>query len=112
MTVVDEAGRRAVGWGETPLSVPWAWPSPLPYDVRHEAIRQLTLDVARLACDASPSLTGHPLLICCHVLEELLPSARAASASTLPDGMTMTRGISCPPLVAATQDSRSRNGLV
>lgn len=91
VTVVDEAGRRAVGWGETPLSVPWAWPSPLPYDVRHEAMRQLTLDVARLGCDANPPLTGHPLLIGCRVLEELLPSARAASASTLPDGMTMPR---------------------
>ncbi|MEM6691281.1 MAG: hypothetical protein AAF664_17780, partial [Planctomycetota bacterium] len=25
--VEDRRGRRAVGWGETPLSVTWAWPS-------------------------------------------------------------------------------------
>ena len=28
MTVEDRAGRRAEGWGETPLSVQWVWPSP------------------------------------------------------------------------------------
>ena len=26
LQVQDAAGRQAVGWGETPLSVQWAWP--------------------------------------------------------------------------------------
>jgi len=26
MTVRDASGRRAVGWGETPLSAQWVWP--------------------------------------------------------------------------------------
>ena len=29
--VMDGSGRRAVGWGETPLSVQWVWPSRIPY---------------------------------------------------------------------------------
>ena len=31
MTVRDRAGNTAHGWGETPLSVQWVWPSSLPY---------------------------------------------------------------------------------
>ena len=42
VTVVDRAGRRAVGWGETPLSVPWVWPGTLSYAVRHRALRAFT----------------------------------------------------------------------
>jgi hypothetical protein len=30
VTVEDRSGRRAEGWGETPLSVQWAWPSSQP----------------------------------------------------------------------------------
>lgn len=30
LTVEDGRGRRAVGWGETPLSAQWVWPSALP----------------------------------------------------------------------------------
>src|SRR4051812_48690941 len=39
LTVADRRGRRAVGWGETPLSVQWAWPGDLPYQIRHEAMK-------------------------------------------------------------------------
>jgi hypothetical protein len=31
-------GREAEGWGETPLSVQWVWPSSLPYAERHNAL--------------------------------------------------------------------------
>ena len=31
LTVEDSHGRRAAGWGETPLSVQWVWPSHLSY---------------------------------------------------------------------------------
>lgn len=40
MTIADADGRVAVGWGETPLSVQWAWPSPQPYVARHEAMKE------------------------------------------------------------------------
>jgi L-alanine-DL-glutamate epimerase-like enolase superfamily enzyme len=40
MSVVDRAGRTMDGWGETPLSVQWAWPSALPYGTRHESMQR------------------------------------------------------------------------
>ncbi len=39
MEVEGAAGARACGWGETPLSVQWVWPSSLPYEDRHQALR-------------------------------------------------------------------------
>lgn len=40
-------GRTATGWGETPLSVAWVWPSTLPYEERHEAMKDFALAIAR-----------------------------------------------------------------
>lgn len=37
--IEDARGRSAVGWGETPLSVQWVWPSSLPYEPRHAALK-------------------------------------------------------------------------
>src|SRR5947207_2235063 len=39
LTVTDSQGRTAVGWGETPLSVQWVWPSTLSYDERHNVLK-------------------------------------------------------------------------
>ena len=36
---VEGAAGEAVGWGETPLSVQWVWPSSLPYGAREEALK-------------------------------------------------------------------------
>jgi L-alanine-DL-glutamate epimerase-like enolase superfamily enzyme len=72
MTVEDSRGRRADGWGETPLSVQWVWPSHLSYEERHAALRNLT---ARIAA-AWPSFSaepGHPMEIGHHFLEHVLP---------------------------------------
>ena len=38
VTVVDRTGKTGVGWGETPMSVQWVWPSSLPYSQRYEAL--------------------------------------------------------------------------
>ncbi len=46
-TVEDRLGRRGVGWGETPLSVQWVWPSTVAYDERHDALVRLTVELAR-----------------------------------------------------------------
>lgn len=74
VTVEDCHGRRATGWGETPLSVQWAWPADLPYDTRHQAMQQLVCALARgwLACGEA----GHPLVIGSRFLTEQLPAAR------------------------------------
>ncbi len=54
-SVQDADGNTAEGWGETPLSVQWVWPSPLPYTERHDALESFcaTLCEAWAAFDAS-----------------------------------------------------------
>src|SRR5688500_11088423 len=39
VSVRSRDGRTAVGWGETPLSVQWTWPSSLSYETRHAALK-------------------------------------------------------------------------
>lgn len=45
--VETAGGRRVEGWGETPLSVQWVWPSSLPYAVRHDALKTFTHRLAK-----------------------------------------------------------------
>jgi L-alanine-DL-glutamate epimerase-like enolase superfamily enzyme len=39
-------GREVEGWGETPLSVTWVWPSTLSYEVREQAMHAFSLQLA------------------------------------------------------------------
>ena len=39
ISVIDEQGSHAVGWGETPLGVVWSWPSDLSYGERNERMK-------------------------------------------------------------------------
>jgi len=72
-TVEDGSGRRAVGWGETPLSVTWAWPSAsMTYGARYEAMVALCHELAGQWAD-SPT-TGHPLEIGHTLLTEAMPT--------------------------------------
>ena len=38
LRVAGEAGKTATGWGETPLSVQWVWPSAISYRERYDAM--------------------------------------------------------------------------
>jgi L-alanine-DL-glutamate epimerase-like enolase superfamily enzyme len=71
LTVEDRDGKRACGWGETPLSVQWVWPSSLSYDERHEALRALCLKIAA-AWLSAPIEPGHPLEVGHRFLEHVL----------------------------------------
>ncbi len=57
--VVNAKGHTAEGWGETPLSVQWVWPSQIPYEERHQALKTLCLELAELW--ASIRHSGHPI---------------------------------------------------
>ncbi len=71
--VTGADGRRATGWGETPLSVTWAWPSnTLTYAERYEAMVNLTQQLASAWVEKTPS--GHPLEIGHFFQTECLPS--------------------------------------
>jgi L-alanine-DL-glutamate epimerase-like enolase superfamily enzyme len=77
LTVADEQGRRAAGWGETPLSVQWVWPSHLSYDERNLALCSLCVHFAR-AWLATACKPGHPIEAGHRFLEEVLPGVVAA----------------------------------
>ena len=47
VTVEDARGKRAVGWGETPLSVQWVWPSQSAYAERHGKLKEFSIRLAR-----------------------------------------------------------------
>lgn len=57
--VEDRAGRRADGWGETPLSVQWVWPSGIPYEVREERLKRFCVEV--LGTWVREGGWGHPM---------------------------------------------------
>lgn len=69
--VRDRQGRSASGWGETPLSVQWVWPSSLTYEERHNAMRAFCLHLAE-AWAAFPK-EGHPMEVGASFLETVLP---------------------------------------
>ena len=71
LTVQDAEGRTAVGWGETPLNVQWAWPSTLSYAVRHDRMVQLCRDLA--AAWFEVPATGHPLELGSDFMSQQLP---------------------------------------
>ena len=71
LTVIDAQGRTAEGWGETPLSVQWVWPSHLPYEERHDALKRLCLRLAEAW--ASFEASGHPIEVGDAFQRQILP---------------------------------------
>ncbi len=83
-TVRDAAGNTAVGWGETPLAVTWAWPSQsLSYQQRLDAVVDLC---GRLAVAwADHRVAGHALEIGHAFVEQQLPEVLHAFNRDRPD---------------------------
>ena len=68
--VIGRDGRKADGWGETPLSIQWAWPSELSYAERHES---MVAFCSRLAeAWAALDVWGHPIEIGATFQSEML----------------------------------------
>lgn len=70
LTVEDAQGRTAVGWGETPLSVQWVWPSTLSYSARHDVLVDFTKGL--VSAWSGFEATGHPMEIGHRFTEEML----------------------------------------
>lgn len=71
MRVEDRQGRSSAGWGETPLSVQWVWPGPLPYEERLRALKRFCVRLARAWRQFEAR--GHALEVGHLFLEEKLP---------------------------------------
>lgn len=59
--VTDRRGNCAEGWGETPLSVGWVWPSTIDFHAREEALMEFCRQIARNI--AVGDTVGHPIEI-------------------------------------------------
>ena len=61
VTVTGQDGKTAQGWGETPLSVSWVWPSTLSVAVRAQRMQ----DFSKLLAErlVASGLSGHPMEI-------------------------------------------------
>ncbi|MFP4619324.1 MAG: hypothetical protein ACLFMZ_10825, partial [Spirochaetaceae bacterium] len=72
VTVEDSEGRYHTGWGETPLSVPWIWPSQISYNIRHKTV----LDFSRKLTETWKmfKLSGHPIELGYSFIEQELPA--------------------------------------
>lgn len=77
LTVTDRQGRTATGWGETPLSVQWVWPSRRSHAERHEALTQL----CETLTGAWPEFGefGHPIEVGHAFQRDVLPGLLSAA---------------------------------
>jgi L-alanine-DL-glutamate epimerase-like enolase superfamily enzyme len=86
LTVADRHGHTAEGWGETPLSVQWVWPSTLPYEQRLGRLKELCVDL--VSRWGGFNHTGHPIEIghafAHHVLPGLASDHNARSGPEPP----------------------------
>ncbi len=76
VVVEGRDGRQAEGWGETPLSVTWVWPSELAYEERHQALRACCRRLAEAW--SGFDRWGHPMELGHDFIEEVLPTVREA----------------------------------
>lgn len=93
VTVENAQGRRAEGWGETPLSVQWVWPSQLPYALRHEMLKRFCTRLAEVI--VRPDLTGHAFEVGVDWQEILLPQMLTAFNRGAPEPMPLLAGLVC-----------------
>ena len=86
MRVRDRQGRAADGWGETPLSVTWVWPSPMSFEAREQVLKEFCIKLAEAW--AKFDSAGHPMEVGnefeSHVLPKLLAEFNAARAGEEP----------------------------
>lgn len=72
--VVGFDGSTSEGWGETPLSVGWVWPSSIDYENRHTALKDFTILLAK-ELESYPK-SGHPVELGFSFIEGTLEELR------------------------------------
>lgn len=80
-------GSRACGWGETPLSVQWVWPSTLPFEKRLNALMEFCDRLTNAYADFL--VQGHPIEIGHRFLEDVLPVLHKDLNHSLPKELAL-----------------------
>lgn len=95
LRVTDDAGHTSAGWGETPLSVQWVWPSALPFAQRRDALCAFTVRLA--AAWAGQRRSGHALAVGQAFIAEDLPELwRAFNGERAPaEGLPWLAALVC-----------------
>jgi L-alanine-DL-glutamate epimerase-like enolase superfamily enzyme len=93
--VRTESGRVAEGWGETPLSVQWVWPSTLSHESRRIALEEFTKTLARQW--AGFGERGHAFEIGHAFIRQRLPAmlVQFNAGSGLPEPMPWLAALVC-----------------
>jgi L-alanine-DL-glutamate epimerase-like enolase superfamily enzyme len=79
-------GRTAEGWGETPLSVQWVWPSALSYEERRGVLEKFCAELVLVWGGGLLDEAGHPIEVGQRFLDDLLPCLLHNFNSTLRQG--------------------------
>ncbi len=93
VAVEGRDGRRAEGWGETPLSVQWVWPSKLPYAERHETLKTFCAELAEAVVGFDSM--GHAFEIGTLWQELLLPLTMCDFKQGPAEPMPLLAGLVC-----------------
>ena len=105
--IEDECGKQAIGWGETPLSVGWVWPSPIDYGIREQALKQFAMD-STIAFREFP-VAGHPLEVGHAFIHQGLPrlqtDCEAKASPSRPALPHLAALVSFSPLDIALHDA-------
>ena len=96
VTVRTASGEIAEGWGETPLSVGWVWPTEeLGYTEREDRLKAFCCRLAREFAGFTAS--GHPLEVGHAFQQQVLPALLESEAAEHPDEepMPYLAGLGC-----------------
>ena len=98
LKVVDEQGQEAEGWGETPLSVQWVWPSGSAYAARHETLKKFCRELATTWMGFRAH--GDPLQVGYYFQEHCLPQLLKTFNEREIQGPLSSKGIQacCEPM--------------
>ena len=113
VVVEDRRGNLASGWGETPLSVQWVWPSDVAYSFRHQALTDFCEQLT--SAWASFEVLGHAMEIGYEFQQRVLPELLGGfNRDCSPDERMphLAALVCCSPFDIALHDAYGKAGGV